>query len=102
MSSLTSKQNSSWIEFGRDLQTANLSNISFSECIVYVYDSSAYAIAFHFNNAAPSRVYYSGSNTSGFIGGSINWNDTTKTFSSPSLVISGTASTGAGMMIVYR
>jgi hypothetical protein len=54
-----------------------------------------------FSSNAPTKTYYSGANTSGYVGASINWNLANRVVSSPTINVSGQQSTGA-MMIVYR
>ena len=96
---LSNKQDKSWTELGRDLTTATLPS-DFNEAIVYVY-SSGYGVEFFLSSNAPTMTWYSGANTSGYVGASVIWNLPTRTLASPTINISGTQSTG-NMMVVYR
>ena len=84
---------------GRDIQSATIPTGT-SEFKVYVY-SSGYAVEFSFSINAPTKTYYTGSNTSGYVGASIVWNYEQRKLSSPVINVSGQQSTGA-MMVVYR
>lgn len=98
-SNLTDKQTKTWTELGRDLSTATIPSDA-NEFVVFVYDSS-YAVSWHFPNNAPTKTYYSGSNSSGWVGGAIAWNLNTRKLSNPTIVVSGTSSS-ATMMVSYR
>ena len=50
---------------------------------------------------APTKIYYTGANTSGYVGASVNWILNTRTLSNPTINVSGQQSTG-NMMVVYR
>lgn len=92
-----------WKTLVTDATSANLSTVQWNEADVIIHrvGTTTFAITFHLNKNTPTGYYYIGSNSSGFVGARVLWNESSQTITEVVFYISGTEN-NATMTVFYR